>query len=108
MAGVEVPWRPPRVCDVYWSEFRHCKSLQNCFHHYYTYGKSPVCQQWKEDFEVCKEWERTHSPQAKETLQKSEQSRVSEQRNFTPVWEMRKSPPADWHLPLDQDKTQDP
>lgn len=60
--------QPPRSCDVYWSEFKHCKSLFNRFHEYYTYGKSPDCQQWKQDYYTCKEWEKNHSTQAKVSL----------------------------------------
>uniref|UniRef100_A0AAY4E0Q3 Synaptic plasticity regulator PANTS n=1 Tax=Denticeps clupeoides TaxID=299321 RepID=A0AAY4E0Q3_9TELE len=92
---------PPRVCDDYWSEFRHCRSVRNRFHHFYTFGTSPSCQQWKEDFNSCRAWEKSRSPEAKESLQKSERGRVAEQRNFTPVWELRQHPPRDWHLPLD-------
>lgn len=55
----------PRVCDDYWSEFRHCKSLWNRFHHYYTYGTSPSCQQWKEDYHNCREWEKHRTTEAK-------------------------------------------
>ncbi|KAG7329773.1 hypothetical protein KOW79_005995 [Hemibagrus wyckioides] len=100
----ETPWRPPRACDVYWAEFKHCKSLRNRFHHYYAYGTSPVCLQWKDDYEACREWESNHSPHAKESLQNSERNRVSEQKNVPPFWEMRKKPPADWHLPLNEPK----
>lgn len=128
--------QPPRVCDVYWTEFKHCKSLRNRLHHYYTYGTSPVCLQWKDDYEACREWERNRSPHAKvsvcckashdrcsttevfqyycfflfflpppqESLQKSERQRVAEQKNFPPFWEMRQKPPADWHLPLNEEK----
>lgn len=59
----------PRSCDDYWSEFRHCKSLWNRFHHYYTYGTSPSCQQWKEDYNNCKEWEKHKSIEAKVQLE---------------------------------------
>ncbi|TDH13025.1 hypothetical protein EPR50_G00052830 [Perca flavescens] len=103
----EAAWRPPRSCDDYWSEFRHCKSLRNCFHHYYTYGTSPSCKQWKEDYHNCKEWEKHRGAEAKDALQKSERNRVAEQRNFTPVWELRRDPPRDWHMPLNQENPQD-
>ncbi|XP_012680962.2 UPF0545 protein C22orf39 homolog isoform X2 [Clupea harengus] len=104
MAGSGALWRPPRTCEDYWSEFRHCKSLSNRFHHYYTFGTHPTCEQWKEDYGNCKEWEKSHSSQAKEALRESEGSRVAEQRKFTPVWELRKEPPRDWHMPLNQGK----
>ncbi|TMS03547.1 synaptic plasticity regulator PANTS [Larimichthys crocea] len=100
-------WRTPRPCDYYWSEFRHCKSLWNRFHQYYTYGTSPSCQQWKEDYHNCKEWEKHRSAEAKEALQASERGRVAEQRKFTPVWQLRKDPPSDWYMPLNEDKPQD-
>lgn len=42
-----------------------------------------------------------------EALQKSERNRVAEQRKYTPVWELRRDPPRDWHMPLNQEKPQD-
>ncbi|CAL1614933.1 unnamed protein product [Knipowitschia caucasica] len=102
-----IPWRAPRACEDYWSEFSHCRSLMNRFHHYYTFGESPSCQQWKEDYANCKQWENSKDSRAKEALQTSERRRVAEQQMFTPVWQLRKEPPQDWHLPLNQDKPQD-
>ncbi|XP_059193318.1 UPF0545 protein C22orf39 homolog [Centropristis striata] len=103
----QATWRPPRVCDAYWSEFKHCNSLRHSFHHYYTYGTSPSCQQWKEDYINCTEWEKHRGAAAKEALQRSERNRVAEQRNFTPVWKLRQEPPRDWHMPLNHGKPQD-
>ncbi|CAG5924586.1 synaptic plasticity regulator PANTS [Menidia menidia] len=100
-------WRPPRVCEDYWSEFRHCKSLTHFFHHYYAYGTTPSCQQWKEDYNYCREWEKHRSKEAKEALQKSERNRLAQQKNFIPVWELRQEPPSDWHAPLNQQNKQD-
>ncbi|NP_001116736.1 synaptic plasticity regulator PANTS [Danio rerio] len=108
MAGSQAQWRPPRSCDIYCSELKHCKSLRNRFHEYYTYGRAPDCQQWKQDYQNCKDWEKNHSTQAKESLQESERKRLADQRKFTPVWELRQKPPSDWHLPLNQGKPQDP
>ncbi|KAM7017894.1 synaptic plasticity regulator PANTS [Tautogolabrus adspersus] len=105
--SAERSWRSPRACDDYWSEFRHCKSLRNRFHHYYTHGTSPSCQQWKEDYQKCREWEKHRSAEAKEALQRSERNRVAEQKKFPPVWELRRDPPKDWHMPLNQDRPQD-
>ncbi|KAM4707198.1 synaptic plasticity regulator PANTS [Discoglossus pictus] len=102
--AVEGTWRPPRSCDDYWSEWKLCKSLRNLFHNYYTYGTAPACQQWKEDHTSCREWERSRSPQAKEALQQSENIRLNERQNNTPVWSLRKKPPPDWYLPLDTGK----
>uniref|UniRef100_A0A3P9I3E1 Synaptic plasticity regulator PANTS n=1 Tax=Oryzias latipes TaxID=8090 RepID=A0A3P9I3E1_ORYLA len=104
---VVTTWRPPRACDTYWSEFWHCKSLVNRFHHYYTYGTTPSCHQWKEDYYNCREWEKSRSPETKEALQRSERKRVAEQKKFDPVWELRCEPPKDWNLPLNQDNTED-
>ncbi|KAM6965387.1 synaptic plasticity regulator PANTS [Aplochiton taeniatus] len=94
--------QPPRCCDDYWSEFRHCKSLWNRFHYYYAHGTSPSCQHWKQDYNTCREWEKTKSTDAKEALQNSERNRVAEKKKFTPVWDLRKDPPKDWHRPLHQ------
>ncbi|MED6250741.1 hypothetical protein ATANTOWER_007551 [Ataeniobius toweri] len=103
----ETSWRPPRACEDYLSEFQHCKSLFNRFHHYYAYGTAASCQQWKVDYNNCREWENHRLTEAKDALRKSERSRLAEQRNFTPVWKLRQEPPSDWHRPLDQENQQD-
>ncbi|KAM9393271.1 synaptic plasticity regulator PANTS [Pholidichthys leucotaenia] len=100
-------WRPPRACEDYWSEFKHCKSLRNRFHYYYVYGTMPSCQQWKEDYHNCREWEKHKTTETKEALQRSERSRIAAQTNFTPVWELRQEPPRDWYMPLNTEKPQD-
>ncbi|XP_042193648.1 UPF0545 protein C22orf39 homolog [Callorhinchus milii] len=93
-------WRPPRQCDNYQSEWRCCRSLRNLFHHYYAYGEIPSCQQWKSDYMNCVEWEKHKSQEAKKALLESERKRVKDQKRYSPVWKLRKNPPADWHLPL--------
>ncbi|XP_067861654.1 synaptic plasticity regulator PANTS isoform X2 [Heptranchias perlo] len=103
MAKREV-WRPPRMCDDYWSEWKHCRNLRNLFHHYYTYGAFPSCKQWKKDYNSCMEWENHKSGEAKTALCESEKRRLLEQNRHFPVWEMRKNPPAEWHLPLSDGK----
>ncbi|XP_019394606.1 PREDICTED: UPF0545 protein C22orf39 homolog isoform X2 [Crocodylus porosus] len=97
-------WRPPRACDDYWSEWKHCKGIQNLVHHYYTFGEAPSCAQWKTDYKNCREWEKSKSTQAKESLCKSERARILEKQKHAPVWMLRKGPPADWYLPLNEDK----
>ncbi len=42
-----------------------------------------------------------------EALQISERNRLAEQRKFIPVWKLRRDPPKDWHMPLNQEKPQD-
>nr|XP_015221338.1 PREDICTED: UPF0545 protein C22orf39 homolog [Lepisosteus oculatus] len=96
--------QPPRSCADYLSEYRHCRSLMNRLHHYYTFGRAPSCQQWKTDHYSCCEWERHRGSEAKEALRDSERARVEQQRGFVPVWELRQTPPADWHAPLQQGK----
>ncbi|XP_061585505.1 UPF0545 protein C22orf39 homolog [Cololabis saira] len=103
----EAAWRLPRACDDYWSEFKLCKSFKNRFHHYYAHGTAPTCQQWQEDYGNCRQWEKHKSTEAKEALLKSERNRVTEQKNFTPVWKLRQEPPKDWYMPLNQEKPQD-
>ncbi|XP_044296614.1 UPF0545 protein C22orf39 homolog isoform X2 [Varanus komodoensis] len=97
-------WRPPRVCEDYWAEWKHCRSIQNVFHNYYTYGKAPSCAQWKRDYQDCREWEKTRNAAAKDSLCSSERKRVEEKQKHAPVWEFRKKPPLDWHLPLNEEK----
>lgn len=87
------------MCDDYWSEWKHCRSLRNRFHQYYTYGEVPSCKQWKTDYKNCREWEKYKSGETKEALRDSEKKRLEEQKR-DPIWEMRKNPPAEWHLPL--------
>ncbi|XP_030073290.1 synaptic plasticity regulator PANTS isoform X1 [Microcaecilia unicolor] len=95
---------PPRACEDYWHEWKHCRSLKNLFHHYYTYGEAPSCQQWKADYSMCREWEKTRSTEAKDALRQSEKNRLLEKQKHVSVWNIRKSPPKDWYLPLDQGK----
>uniref|UniRef100_A0A8C4TCN1 Synaptic plasticity regulator PANTS n=2 Tax=Erpetoichthys calabaricus TaxID=27687 RepID=A0A8C4TCN1_ERPCA len=97
-------WRPPRACDDYWREYKHCQSFQHLFHSYYTFGSAPSCQQWKLDYYSCQEWEKHHSAQAKDALQASERKRVEEKQQYKPVWELRKKPPHDWYLPLQEER----
>ncbi|XP_061865546.1 UPF0545 protein C22orf39 homolog isoform X2 [Colius striatus] len=97
-------WRPPRSCEDYWWEWKHCRGLQHAFHHYYTYGELPACDRWRDDYEACRAWERGCAAAAQEALCKSERARVMEKQKYAPVWTFRKSPPPDWYLPLDQDK----
>uniref|UniRef100_A0A8C3CHC8 Synaptic plasticity regulator PANTS n=1 Tax=Cairina moschata TaxID=8855 RepID=A0A8C3CHC8_CAIMO len=75
--------RPPRSCEDYWWEWRHCRGLRHAFHHYYAHGARAAA--------------------AQEALCKSERARVEEKQKYAPVWTFRKSPPPDWYLPLDQD-----
>ncbi|XP_065502681.1 synaptic plasticity regulator PANTS isoform X2 [Caloenas nicobarica] len=154
MAGGE-SWRPPRSCEDYWWEWKHCRGLRHAFHHYYTHGELPACGRWREDYEACRAWERGRAAAAqvppgpagktcswgvqerswlqphkaerqepfsagcsitrpfsrlgcllggKEALCKSERARVMEKQKYAPVWKLRKSPPPDWYLPLDEDK----
>ncbi|XP_074869004.1 synaptic plasticity regulator PANTS [Carettochelys insculpta] len=98
-------WRPPRRCEDYWSEWKHCKGIRNLFYNYYTYGKAPSCEQWKIDYSNCRKWEENKSPDVQESLCNSERARIMEKQKYDPVWKLRKSPPSDWYLPLDHDKS---
>lgn len=42
-----------------------------------------------------------------EALQMSERNRLAEQKKFSPVWNLRREPPRDWHMPLNHEKPQD-
>ncbi|XP_017671058.1 UPF0545 protein C22orf39 homolog isoform X2 [Myiozetetes cayanensis] len=104
MADAGGSWRPPRPCEDYWGEWKHCRGLRHAFHHYYAHGELPACGRWREDYEACRAWERHRAAAAQEALCKSERARVMESQKYAPVWTLRKSPPPDWYLPLDQDK----
>ncbi|XP_016288008.2 UPF0545 protein C22orf39 homolog isoform X2 [Monodelphis domestica] len=65
-------WRPPRSCEDYWAEWKHCRTIRNFLHHYYTYGESPACDQWKRDYKNCQQWEESRSPDAKTGRQPQE------------------------------------
>ncbi|XP_056677388.1 UPF0545 protein C22orf39 homolog isoform X3 [Monodelphis domestica] len=96
--------QPPRSCEDYWAEWKHCRTIRNFLHHYYTYGESPACDQWKRDYKNCQQWEESRSPDAKQLLCQSEQARILAKQKHPPVWTLRQNPPRDWHLPLPEEE----
>lgn len=52
------PPQPPRLCEDYWWEWKHCRGLRHAFHHYYAHGELPACGRWRDDYEACRAWER--------------------------------------------------
>ncbi|XP_057225017.1 UPF0545 protein C22orf39 homolog isoform X1 [Malurus melanocephalus] len=64
MAGAGGSWRPPRSCEDYWGEWKHCRGLRHAFHHYYAHGELPACDRWREDYEACRAWERDRAAAA--------------------------------------------
>ncbi|XP_041890874.1 UPF0545 protein C22orf39 homolog isoform X3 [Corvus kubaryi] len=64
MAGAGGSWRPPRSCEDYWGEWKHCRGLRHAFHHYYAHGELPDCGRWREDYEACRAWERDRAAAA--------------------------------------------
>lgn len=56
--------QPPRSCEDYWGEWKHCRGLRHAFHHYYTHGELPDCGRWREDYEACRAWERDRATAA--------------------------------------------
>ncbi|XP_050836308.1 UPF0545 protein C22orf39 homolog isoform X2 [Serinus canaria] len=64
MAGTGGSWRPPRSCEDYWGEWKHCRGLRHAFHHYYAHGELPECGRWREDYEACRAWERDRAAAA--------------------------------------------
>ncbi|OBS63496.1 hypothetical protein A6R68_07904 [Neotoma lepida] len=97
-------WQPPRPCEVYRAEWELCRSARHVLHHYYVHGERPDCRQWLSDLASCREWEESRSPQAQQSLCESEQARVQAAQKHTLVWALRQRPPADWNLPLPQEK----
>ncbi|NWH70171.1 CV039 protein, partial [Piaya cayana] len=100
-AGSVCP-QPPRSCEDYRWEWKHCRGLRHAFHHYYAHGQLPACGRWKDDYEACRAWESGRNNAAR--VRPRHRARVKEKQKHAPVWTLRKSPPPDWYLPLDQDK----
>ncbi|NWI54720.1 CV039 protein, partial [Calyptomena viridis] len=94
----------PRSCEDYWWEWKHCRGLRHAFHHYYTHRELPACGRWQEDYEACCAWEgdRATSAQVRPAALGLHRPRL---QKYAPVWTLRKNPPPDWYLPLDQEKT---
>ncbi|KAM4856153.1 synaptic plasticity regulator PANTS [Callospermophilus lateralis] len=99
-------WMPPRPCEAYQAEWKLCRSARNFLHHYYVHGELPTCDQWLRDLTSCRDWEERHSTEAQRSLCESERARVQAAQKNTLVWALRQSPPADWHLPLLQEKNE--
>ncbi|XP_052014851.1 UPF0545 protein C22orf39 homolog [Apodemus sylvaticus] len=97
-------WQPPRPCEVYRAEWELCRSAGHVLHHYYVHGERPDCRQWLRDLTSCREWEESRSAEAQRSLCESEQARVQAAQKHTLVWALRQRPPADWNLPLPQEK----
>ncbi|XP_006813194.1 synaptic plasticity regulator PANTS-like [Saccoglossus kowalevskii] len=89
-----------RPCSIYQRRYTDCKSIANFLHSFYVYGKKPNCEQFKLDYNICKIWDNTGSKEAKDTLLENERRRNEENNKHKHVWEMRTSPPSDWHKPL--------
>ncbi|OXB84852.1 UNVERIFIED_CONTAM: hypothetical protein H355_015974 [Colinus virginianus] len=126
MAGAD-GWRPPRPCEDYWWEWKHCRGLRHAFHHYYAHGELPACGRWRDDYAACRAWDTERAAAARvppggggwggpvrsrgrpaavsvsvlqEALLESERARVLEQKKRGAVWALRSSPPPEWHRPL--------
>ncbi|XP_021568861.1 UPF0545 protein C22orf39 homolog [Carlito syrichta] len=97
-------WRPPRPCEAYRTEWKLCRSARHFLLHYYVHGEWPVCEQWRRDLASCHDWEERRSAEAQRSLCESERTRVQAARKHALVWALRQHPPADWHLPLPQEK----
>ncbi|EHB18373.1 hypothetical protein GW7_11130, partial [Heterocephalus glaber] len=89
--------QPPRPCETYRAEWEFCRSARHFLHHYYVHKRPAAC-------EHCRDWEERRTAEAQRSLCESEQARVQAARKHTLVWALRQSPPADWHLPLPQEK----
>ncbi|NXD65905.1 CV039 protein, partial [Eolophus roseicapillus] len=93
--------QPPRSCEDYWWEWKHCRGLRHAFHHYYAHGELPTCDRWREDYEACRAWEKGRAAAAQVRPAPPQRAAAS---SSGCLWTLRKSPPPDWYLPLDQDK----
>ncbi|NXR51338.1 CV039 protein, partial [Hippolais icterina] len=94
--------QPPRPCEDYWGEWKHCRGLRHAFHHYYAHGELPDCSRWREDYEACRAWERDRAAAAQVPapplgLPGLCRPGLLGQKPAA----AGKSPPPDWYLPLD-------
>ncbi|NXC48414.1 CV039 protein, partial [Penelope pileata] len=90
--------QPPRPCEDYWWEWKHCRGLRHAFHHYYAHGELPACGRWREDYDACRAWESSRSAAAQ--VRPARPRGGSWVQRHAPVWALRSSPPPDWHRPL--------
>ncbi|XP_012887046.1 PREDICTED: UPF0545 protein C22orf39 homolog [Dipodomys ordii] len=97
-------WQPPRPCEAYREEWKLCRSARHFLHHYYVHGEPPACAQWLRDLTSCRDWEESRSAKAQQSLCESERARIQAAQKHTLVWALRQRPPAEWHLPLPQEK----
>ncbi|XP_012784374.2 UPF0545 protein C22orf39 homolog isoform X3 [Ochotona princeps] len=97
-------WQPPRSCEAYRAEWKLCRSARHFLHHYYVHGERPTCEQWRRDLARCRDWEKHGSLEAQRSLCESERARMQAAWRQVLVWTPRQNPPADWHLPLPQEK----
>lgn len=57
--------QPPRPCEDYWWEWKHCRGLRHAFHHYYAHGELPDCSRWRDDYAACRAWEKDRTAAAR-------------------------------------------
>ncbi|NXJ15368.1 CV039 protein, partial [Odontophorus gujanensis] len=101
--------QPPRPCEDYWWEWKHCRGLRHAFHHYYAHGELPACGRWRDDYTACRAWERERAAAAR--VPPGGEGRGGPPAEPGPtrgrgrrgaVWALRSCPPPEWHRPLER------
>ncbi|POI33668.1 hypothetical protein CIB84_002580, partial [Bambusicola thoracicus] len=91
--------QPPRPCEDYRWEWKHCRGLRHAFHHYYAHGELPDCGRWRDDYAACRAWEKDRTAAARVPPGPSGPGGGGK---HGAVWALRSCPPPDWHRPLDR------
>uniref|UniRef100_A0A336K5Q7 Synaptic plasticity regulator PANTS n=1 Tax=Culicoides sonorensis TaxID=179676 RepID=A0A336K5Q7_CULSO len=109
-ATPEAPFTPElpetwsiRPCEVYYDEYKDCKSIKGRFQQYFVNGESDDCTPWKRDYDNCVKFEDSRDLKAARALIESEKKRRYERfkgHYGNDVWQKRKQPPENWNSKL--------
>lgn len=92
-----------RPCDIYYDEYKECKSIKARFQQYFVHGESSDCTPWKRDYDNCAKFEETKDLRAARALIESEKQRRVDRfkgHYMNDVWKKRDQPPANWNSEL--------
>ncbi|XP_063700862.1 synaptic plasticity regulator PANTS [Culicoides brevitarsis] len=92
-----------RPCDVYYEEYKDCKSIKARFQQYFVHGEPTDCMPWRRDYDNCTKFLKSKDLKAARALIESEKERRRERfkgHYANDVWTRRDKPPENWSAPL--------